>query len=115
MGVCDSVHEEAAVPREGLDAREAAELLRRADALQAEASRVVAELDLVGLLGRLGEVEQVGSSVTGLMVWRDIDIGARCRDLTRDRAWEALQPLLVDGRVIAVDFHDETGDRSPSG
>ncbi|HEY7032937.1 MAG TPA: hypothetical protein VH482_16450 [Thermomicrobiales bacterium] len=99
----------------GLDPAYAAELVRRADALQAEASRVVAELDLGTLLGRLGIFEQVGSSVTGLMVWRDIDLGARCRELTLDRAWDALRPLLVNPHVIAVDYHDETGGRSPSG
>jgi hypothetical protein len=103
------------VASERLDAWYSRELLQRADALKSEAARVVAELDLVALLGRLGEVEQVGSSVSGLMVWRDIDVGARCRDLSRDRAWEALHPLLVNPRVMAVDFHDETGDRSPSG
>src|SRR4051794_440606 len=57
----------------GLDDAYALELLRRQDALQAEARRVVADLDLVPLLSRAGRVEQVGSSVSGLMVWRDLD------------------------------------------
>ena len=59
----------------GLDTAYAEELLRRQDALQAEATRVIAELDLMSLLARAGRAEQVGSVVSGLMVWRDIDVG----------------------------------------
>ena len=76
---------DALVPA-GPDDAYALELLRRQDALQAEARRVVAELDLVPLLSRAGRVEQVGSSVSGLMVWRDIDFTVLCRDLTTERA-----------------------------
>ena len=90
-------------------------LLQRAEALQTESAELIRDLDLLALLGRLGIAEHVGSSVSGLMVWRDIDLGARCRDLTRERAWDALRPLLTDPRVKRVDYRDETGERSPSG
>jgi hypothetical protein len=59
-----------------------AELLHRAERLQAEAAEVIADLDLPALLGQVGYVQQLGSSISGLMVWRDIDLAARCRDLT---------------------------------
>jgi len=57
----------------GLDTAYVEQLLRRQDALQAEASRVIADLDLMSLLARAGRAEQVGSLVSGLMVWRDIE------------------------------------------
>jgi hypothetical protein len=66
----------------GLDPAAGAALLHRAEQLQAEADEVIRELDLLTPLGRVGHAEQIGSSVSGLMVWREIDIGVRCRDLT---------------------------------
>ena len=49
------------------------------------------------------------------MVWRDIDVGARCRDLTPARAWDALRPLLTNPRLMRLDYRNEIGERSPSG
>jgi hypothetical protein len=46
------------------------ELLERQEALQAEAGRVLAELDLSGLFADVGPVLLVGSYLSGLMVWR---------------------------------------------
>jgi hypothetical protein len=103
------------VPTVGLNPTHAAELLRHAEQLQAEAAAVIEELDLLAMLGQLGHAELVGSAVSGLMVWRDIDVGARCRDLTPDRAWDALRPLLTNPRLTRLDYRNETGDRSPSG
>jgi hypothetical protein len=97
----------------GPDDAYALALLRRQDALQAEARRVVAELDLVPLLSRAGRVEQVGSSVSGLMVWRDLDFGVLCRNLTAERAFEAIRPLLTHPRVTRFDYRDQTGHRAP--
>ena len=97
----------------GLDDAYALELLRRQDALQAEARRVVADLDLVPLLSRAGRVEQVGSSVSGLMVWRDLDFSVLCRDLTAERAFEAIRPLLTHPRITQFDYRNQTGHRAP--
>ena len=99
----------------GLDSTRAAELLRRADRLRAEAAGVIADLDLVVLLGRVGEVEHLGSSVSGLMVWRDVDFAVRCRDLTPGRAWDALRPLLTQPRLLRLNYRNEVGERSPTG
>ena len=103
------------VPTTSLDPASAAELLRRADLLQAEAAEVIADLDLPALLGRVGHVEHVGSSVSGLMVWRDIDFAVRCRDLTPGRAWDALRPLLTQPRLLRLDYRNEARERSPTG
>ena len=103
------------MPTTGLDLSSRAELLHRAELLQAEAAEVICELDLVALLGQVGYVEQLGSSVSGLMVWRDIDFAVRCRDLTPGRAWDALRPLLTQPRLLRLDYRNEAGERSPTG
>jgi hypothetical protein len=103
------------VPKDGLDPTHAAELLRRAEQLRAEAAAVIAELDLLAMLGQVGHAELVGSAVSGLMVWRDIDVGVRCRDLTSVRAWNALRPLLTNPQLLRLDYRNEIAERSPSG
>ena len=100
---------------EGLAPGEADELLRRQQELQLEAGGIIRELDLVTHLSPLGDVEHIGSSASGLMVWRDIDLGVRCRDLSLVRVWVTLMPILTDPRVVALDYRNETGERSPSG
>jgi hypothetical protein len=104
-----------ALPATALHPASAAELLYRAELLQAEAAEVIADLDLLALLGRVGEVEQLGSSVSGLMVWRDIDFVARCWDLTPGRAWDALRPLLTQPGLTRLNYRNEAGERSPTG
>ena len=98
-----------------LDPASRAELLRRADLLQAEAAEVIAEVDLRALLGRVGHVEHLGSSVSGLMVWRDVDFAVRCRDLTPARAWDALRPFLAQPRLLRLNYRNEDEERSPTG
>ncbi len=99
---------------EGLDDAYARELLRRQGLLQAEAHQVIAELDLLTLLSRAGQVEQVGSSVSGLMVWRDLDFNVLCRDLTPERAFDTMYPLLTHSGVTRLDYRNETGHRAPA-
>jgi hypothetical protein len=105
---------EAMTP-EGLTPGKADELLRRQQELQLEAGGIIRDLDLVTHLSLLGDVEHIGSSASGLMVWRDIDLGVRCRDLSLGRVWETLMPILTDPRVVALDYRNETEERSPSG
>ncbi|MDQ3589789.1 MAG: hypothetical protein M3392_06060 [Actinomycetota bacterium] len=50
------------------EAAYAARLLERQDALQAEADRLLEQLDLPAMLGRAGRFVRLGSSVSGLMV-----------------------------------------------
>jgi hypothetical protein len=92
-----------------------ASLLARQDALQADATAVIAELALPALLARAGRVEQIGSSVSGLMVWRDLDFNIIAPALTRDQLAETIRPLLTNPRVFDVHFQDETGPRNFSG
>jgi hypothetical protein len=93
----------------------AASLFRRAKALQTEAEEVMRTLEVMTMLGVLGHPEQIGSSVSGLMVWRDIDVTVRCKDVTLERVWNALRPLLINPRITRLSYSNETGARSPSG
>jgi hypothetical protein len=96
-----------------LDARYAAGLLRRQDMLQAEARRLIHDLDLPALLSRAGCPELVGSAASGLMVWRDIDFNILCRDLTLERTFDTLHPLLTDARLVGAEYRNETGRHTP--
>jgi hypothetical protein len=98
-----------------LDPAFAASLLRRAESLQSEAGDVMRTLDLMAMLAVLGQPEQIGSSVSGLMVWRDIDVTVRCQDVTLAQVWDALRPLLRNRRVTRLSYSNETGARSPTG
>lgn len=99
----------------GLDNAHAAELLRRQGASQAESGQVTAELDLPATLGRAGRVARIGSAVSGLMVWRDLDFSILRRGSDGERLAETLRPLLANPRLIELHYQDELGPRSPSG
>jgi hypothetical protein len=91
----------------------AARLLERQDALQAEADRLVDRLDLPAMLSRAGRFERLGSSVSGLMVWRDLDLGASCGRLSPEQAWETMLPLATHPRTTRLDYRNETGRLTP--
>jgi hypothetical protein len=93
----------------------AVSLLRRATALQVEAKTLIHTLDLRTMLEQLGPTELVGSAVSGLMVWRDIDFCVDCPDLSRERAWDVLRPLLTAPQVTRLDYRNEMGGRHPDG
>lgn len=98
-----------------LDKAYVEQLLSRQDALQAEASRLIADLDLMSLLARAGRAEQVGSFVSGLMVWRDIDVGAVSPGLSVDRAWDVMRPIVARPAVTRVSYANESGHLNTSG
>src|SRR5215213_6079041 len=81
------------------EAAYAARLLERQDALQAEANCLVERLGLPAMLGRAGRFERLGSSVSGLMAWRDLDLGASCGRLSPEQAWETMEPLAAHPRT----------------
>src|SRR5918993_1229672 len=104
MTLMDSVRPEATYT---------ARLLEQQDILQAEANRLVEQLDLPTMLGRAGRFERLGSSVSGLMVWRDLDLGASCGDLRPERAWETMVPLAAHLRTTWLEYRNETGRLAP--
>lgn len=84
-----------------------AELLRHQEQLQREARKVLADLRLAERLHRLGRVELVGSYVSGLMVWRDLDVMVACHDPPRAEVLETLLPILADPGVHAFTYQAE--------
>jgi hypothetical protein len=88
-------------------------LLERQDALQAEAERLVGQLALPEMLERAGRGERLGSSVFGLMVWRDLDFGVSCGHLSPGRAWETMMPLAVHPRTTRLEYRNEIGRLAP--
>lgn len=83
-------------------------LARQAD-LQREAEAFVRELGLIEPLGRAGRVVQLGSTVTGLMVWRDVDFGVDAPGLTAAAAWETMHPIL--GRCSSLHYENDQEER----
>jgi hypothetical protein len=86
-----------------------AERFARQDALQAEASRVLADLDLLALLRTVGDPTHTGSSALGLMVVRDIDVTTVCPSLDPDPIFEVGRRLAGHARVRRLSFRNDAG------
>ncbi len=69
----------------------AAELLRRQAMLQEEARQIIADLDLLSRLAEVGAPYLCGSYVTGLMVWRDLDVSVTSPNLSAEHAFEVMR------------------------
>jgi hypothetical protein len=98
---------------EHLSAEAAAELLSRQQALQAEARHIIAELDLATIFGRAGEVYQVGSFVSGLMVWRDADFNVLSPGLRVEQVFAVMLPLLTHPRMKMVRYRNDHAAFAP--
>ena len=85
-----------------------AELFARQDALQVQAAKVLADLDLFALLRTVGHPTHTGSSALGLMVARDIDVTTVCPAI--DPA-----PIFDLGRSLATHPRVRQGHRAPAG
>jgi len=92
------VHHE--LPPPGQDER----LLHRQRLLQEEAQSVLKDLNVIELLNAGGVVRQTGSTVLGLMVWRDIDLQVSSPGLTIERAFEIMHPLLTHPYIKHVHY-----------
>jgi hypothetical protein len=85
------------------------------DMLENESHAVVEELNLVRLLSKIGSVRVHGSSVLGLMTWRDIDVAVSSPRLTIGQAYEGMQVLLTHPRVKEVRYLNESSSFNPTG
>jgi hypothetical protein len=92
------------------------DLLARQRALQQEAAEVLGELNLTERLAGFGPPLMVGSFVSGLMVWRELDImflgGA---SLSPTDLLAGLARLVEVPGVVGFNYADERGSRSPTG
>jgi hypothetical protein len=92
------------------------ELLVRQAALQAEAAQVLAELDLGRLFGDVGPVLVVGSYLSGLMCWRDLDVCLLAGvDCSPSDVLELLKRVVELPGVVGFSYRDERGERCPTG
>lgn len=87
------------------------ELLERAAALRAEGRAFLDRHAVEQRLAQAGSVELVGSFVTGLMVWRDLDVCVDARNLARPAAWELVQPLVHAADRVRYEHLDTPDDR----
>lgn len=92
------------------------ELLTRQAALQAEAAQLLAELDLGQLFADVGPVLVVGSYLSGLMCWRDLDVcllaGVEC---SPSDLLELLKRVVDLAGFVGFSYRDERGERCPTG
>lgn len=91
------------------------QLLQLQQELQDESHIVVKELNLLELLGVAGIVRRVGSSVLGLMVWRDIDLAVSSPGMSIERVYETMQPLYTHPRVKLIRYINNSGVFNPTG
>jgi hypothetical protein len=92
------------------------ELLARQEALQAEAGQVLAELDLSGLFADVGPVLVVGSYLSGLMVWRDLDVCLLAGvDCSPSDVLELLKRVVELPGFAGLTYREERGARCPTG
>jgi hypothetical protein len=92
------------------------ELLARQSALQTEARQVLAELDLAALVADIGPLLLAGSFVSGLMCWRDLDVGVLAGgDFSPQDVLLLVQRIVGQLGVTAFEYHDERGPRCVTG
>jgi hypothetical protein len=100
---------------EVLEPAQAAELLARRGALVAEAAAVMEDLKLMPVLSRVGTVRQVGSSASGLMVWRDIDINVVSPGIGISEAFDTMREFVAHPQVTKLRYMNESGKLNPTG
>ncbi|MBV9230848.1 MAG: hypothetical protein JOZ18_16180 [Chloroflexi bacterium] len=97
------------IASEKLTSEQAIQLLQRQDALQAEAQSVLEDLDVDKVLGAIGTLIQIGSTVLGLMVWPDIDFNVACPGASPNDVFNTSLPLLTHPRIKQVRYLNQSG------
>ena len=100
---------------EPIESREQSLLIQQRT-LQEEAALVIAELDLGRRLAIFGPALVTGSYVSGLMVWRELDVmflGGP--ELSPPELLAGLARLVVLPGIVGFEYADERGSRSPTG
>jgi hypothetical protein len=87
-------------------------LVEQAQALQAEAQELFAQLDLGSAFPWQPVV--IGSALSGLMVVRDLDVMFDAPDATAVDVLEGLATVSRRVELQSIDFQDERGDRRPT-
>jgi len=85
-------------------------LLQEQADLQVAAEQVLADTPLLGLLKNLGQPTQTGSSVTGLMVYPDIDFAIHTKEPNFQAAVKLVAEVVKDLKASAVKIADFAAD-----
>ena len=92
------------------------DLLARQTALQEEARRVLADLDMAALVADIGPLLLAGSFVSGLMCWRELDVMVLAGgDFAPRDALRLLQRIIERTGATALEYRDERGSRCVTG
>jgi hypothetical protein len=91
------------------------DLLKQQNELQHEAQQVLDRLEIEKYFSQFGRVEIGGSVVTGLMTWRDIDVGVLVNALPdRDTLVEVAKHILTFSEIVGVNITDNTKKKNPN-
>lgn len=90
------------------------DLLAHAEALQAEGVRVLADLDLETAFPTFGPPQLVGSVLSGLITYRDLDVTFTAPGATASEVLRGLATIATRPGLLAADFRDERADRRPT-
>ena len=73
-------------------------------------------MDLAALLADIGPLLLAASAVSGLMCWRDLDVMLLAGpDFSPADVLRLLARIVARAPVTALEYHDERGERSPTG
>ncbi len=95
------------------------ELLNQQEVLQKEGKDLLDEIGLINFLSKFGQIEIGGSFDSGLMVWRDIDMGVFAEEINEEHYWEMVK-FLFDleeyyHSLYIQDFRKSVNPNSPKG
>ncbi len=103
-------------PSAGAGASQAAEVLVRAEELQAEAAGLLTALDLPGVFSDVGPVAVAGSHASGLIVWRHLDVMLSAGPaFSPGDVVGPMQRVAAIPRVTGFVYRDERGERCATG
>src|SRR4051794_38263114 len=90
------------------------ELTARAAALQREGLALIDALDLPAAFPEFGPVQAIGSVVSGLMAWPDLDLMFTAPVATGESVVAGIRRLVTRPGFVAFDYRDERAERRPS-
>jgi hypothetical protein len=92
------------------------ELAAGQSALQAEATELLGDLDRSRIFADIGPLALAGSYVSGLMCWRELDVGLLVgANYSPQDVLRLISRIMEFPGVIGFDYRDERAERSPTG
>jgi hypothetical protein len=92
------------------------QLAARQSALQLEAAALLDELGQAGTFTDIGPLEVMGSYISNLMCWRELDVGLLVGpDYGPRDVLHLITRVMELPGVVGFDYRDERGRRSPTG